>query len=86
MRDFTATRRFKAPFLKSAPLHAALTAGLFSVMAASSAMAEDLLGQPTPGGIDFQPAASTEIRPPRIIGARKMALPHWSRKLCWVPL
>ncbi len=37
---------------------AGLAAGVMAAMFAVPAMAEDLLGQPTPGGIDFQPAAA----------------------------
>lgn len=38
---------------------AGLAAGMFAAMFAVQAMAEDLLGQPTPGGIGLQPAASS---------------------------
>src|SRR3954468_10373328 len=40
----------------------------------------------SPGRRNFHAAARTETRPPNIIGTRKIAFPHLSRKLTCVPL
>ena len=50
-------RRMKAKSKVGRAL-AGIAAGAFAVMFGAQALAEDLLGQPTPGGIGLQPAAS----------------------------